>query len=93
MVAGPVVTWLRWATGRGRAGDEVPLRHGAENAAGGVGGHGAHVVLGREVPLQLARSSLFAFFTAFTEVSIMEPLDSGISWAVSVSVMPWPRAP
>ena len=47
---------------QGRAGDEVPLRHGAENAAGGVGGHGAHVVLGREVPLQLARLAFFALF-------------------------------
>ena len=33
------------------------------------------------------------FFTAFTVEGKMEPEAKGISWAVSVSVMPWPRAP
>ena len=33
------------------------------------------------------------FFPAFTIVSIIPPLASGISSAVSTSVIPWPRAP
>ena len=93
MVAGPVVTWLRWATGRAVPETKSPSATVPKMPP---------VVLADTVPTSCwAVKSPFSwpgspfspFFTAFTEVSIMEPLARGISWTVSVSVMPWPRAP
>ena len=94
MVAGPVVIWPAAATGTG-----VP----PERKSGSATVPKMPPLLltvtvptsrwTEKSPLSSPGSPLAPFFTALTVVSMMAPEARGMSWAVSTSVMPWPRAP
>ena len=94
IVAGPVLTWRAVATGTG-----VPARRKSGSAT--VPKMPPSLLIEtvptsrwtEKSPFSSPGSPLAPFFTAFTVVSMMEPQASGISCAVSTSVMPWPSAP